>query len=131
VADFSELRVWQIAHALSVQAYRVTAKFPRSEQFGLTTQVRRAAVSIAANIAEGSGRYSSLEQARFLEFAKGSAKEVRSHLMIARDLGYLAPETQGSMDGQLQAIERMIASLTRYHRKRSQRRSSILDLPSL
>lgn len=118
MADFEKLKVWQAAHVLVLDAYRLTATFPRAEQFGLTSQVRRAAISIAANIAESAGRNQSLDQARLLQIAKGSAKEVRSHLLIARDLGFLSLEKQKAADAQLDGIERMLASLLRYHRGR-------------
>jgi len=130
VADFSELRVWKAAHAMSLEAYRVTARFPRTEQFGMISQVRRASVSIAANIAESSGRHNSLDQARFLQMAKGSAKELRSHLLIARDLGFITDEQHAACDQRVITIERMLTALIGYHRSRGQRRSSILDPPS-
>jgi four helix bundle protein len=122
--------VWQAAHAFALDAYRFTADFPRSEQFGLTSQVRRAAVSIAANIAESAGRQGDLDQARFIEIAKGSTKEIRSHLLIARDLGFLSREQQMASDSQLEFIERMLSSLVRYHKSRRHRPSSIIDPPS-
>jgi four helix bundle protein len=119
VADFEKLKVWQLAHSFVLDAYRVTASFPRTEQFGLTSQVRRAAVSIAANIAESTGRNHSLDQARFLQIAMGSAKEVRCHFLIARDLGFLPLEDQQTADVRLAGIERMLSSLLRYHRGRA------------
>jgi four helix bundle protein len=119
MADFTELKVWQAAHALALETYRFTARFPRAEQFGLTSQIRRASVSIAANIAESSGRSGSLDQARFLHIAKGSAKEVRSHLLIARDLGFLSGTEQQAADASLNGIERMLSSLLRYHKGRA------------
>jgi four helix bundle protein len=119
MAGFQELKVWQAAHAFALDVYRRTANFPRAEQFGLTSQVRRATVSIAANIAESTGRNRSLDQARFLQIAKGSAKEVRSHLLIARDLGFFLPAEHQAADTQLDDIERMLSSLLRYHRGRA------------
>ena len=118
MADFNQLKVWQAAHQLALDAYRVTGNFPRSEQFGLTSQIRRAAVSIAANIAESTGRNHSLDQARFLQIAMGSAKEVRCHFMIARDLGFLPVKDQQAADSRLAGIERMLSSLLRYHKGR-------------
>jgi four helix bundle protein len=117
MADFTKLKVWQAAHSFALDAYRITARFPREEQFGLSSQVRRAAVSIAANIAESAGRHHDLDQARLIQIAKGSAKELRSHMLIARDLGFLALEEQSTADGQLDQIERMLASLLRYYKK--------------
>jgi four helix bundle protein len=119
MADFEGLKVWQAAHALVLDAYRLSAAFPREEQFGLTAQVRRAAVSVAANIAESNGRNHGLDQARFLQIAKGSAKEVRSHLLIARDLGFLPLVEQQRADARLSDIERMLSSLLRYHKGRA------------
>jgi len=119
VADFNQLKVWQAAHAIVLDAYRLTRRFPREEQFGLTSQIRRAAVSIAANIAESAGRNGSLDQAKFLQIAKGSAKEVRSHLLIARSLGFLPSAEQQAADARLAGIERMLSSLLRYHRGRA------------
>ena len=118
MADFERLKVWQVAHALVLDAYRVTSTFPRAEQYGLTSQVRRAAVSIVANIAESTGRNHSLDQARFLQIAMGSAKEVRCHLLIARDLGFLPPKDQQAVDVRLTDVERMLSSLLRYHKGR-------------
>ena len=119
MADFEGLKVWQAAHALVLDAYRFTATFPHGEQFGLTAQIRRAAVSIAANIAESAGRNHSLDQARFLQIAKGSAKKVRSHLLIARDLRFLARSDQQDLDARLSNIERMLSSLLSYHKGRA------------
>jgi four helix bundle protein len=119
MADFGRLKVWQVAHSLVLDAYRVTAAFPRSEQFGLTSQIRRAAVSIAANIAESAGRNHSLDQARFLQIAKGSSKEVRCHFLIARDLGFLSLAEQQAADSRLNNIERMLSSLLSYHKGRA------------
>src|ERR1017187_6929762 len=119
MAEFEKLKVWQAAHAFVLDAYRFTASFPRAEQFGLTSQMRRAAISIAANIAESAGRNHSLDQARFLHIAKGSAKEIRSHLLIARDLGFLPLHEQQCADARLDNIERMLSSLLRYHKGRA------------
>jgi len=119
VGDFARLKVWQSAHSFALYAYRFTATFPLDERFGLTTQIRRAAVSIGANIAESCGRSHDADQDRFLQMAKGSAKELRSHLMIARDLGFLPAPEQHSADHQLEEIERMLTSLLRNARQKS------------
>jgi four helix bundle protein len=118
VGDFAGLKVWQAAHALALIAYRITAGFPAVERFGLTSQVRRAAVSIAANIAESCGRAHDADQARFMQMAKGSAKEIRSHLMIARDLGFLDATEQQMTDSKVEEIERMLTSLIRNARQK-------------
>jgi four helix bundle protein len=87
--DFRRLNVWKAAHVLTLQIYRETAAFPQHEQFGLTNQLRRAAVSVAANIAEGAGRGGDKEFARFLAIAVGSANEVEYLLLLSIDLGYI------------------------------------------
>src|SRR5205823_14128109 len=86
--SFRDLMVWQKAHELVLAVYRLTDSFPDREKFGLSHQMRRAAVSIPANIAEGFGKRSRAEKARFLNIAQGSVEEVRYYLILARDLGY-------------------------------------------
>src|SRR6516164_11165111 len=87
--NYEELEVWHKAHALTVQLYRETESFPRSEMFGVTSQIRRAAGSIGANLAEGCGRWTDGELARFVQIAMGSASELQNHLRLARDLEFL------------------------------------------
>ena len=86
---FKELKVWHKAHELTLAIYESTRTFPREELYGLTGQLRRSACSIAANIAEGCGRPSDGEIARFLQIARGSASETEYHVLLARDLHYL------------------------------------------
>jgi four helix bundle protein len=88
---FSKLHVWKRAHALVLAIYRETRTFPIDERFGLTAQLRRAASSVPANIAEGSKRRSDADFARFVNIAEGSLGEAEYHLILARDLGYLDP----------------------------------------
>lgn len=90
--DFKELLVWQKAHRFVLDIYQDSHGFPSDERFGLTAQLRRAAVSIASNIAEGSGREGDREFARYLSIAAGSASEAEYQVLLARDLGYLAAE---------------------------------------
>jgi four helix bundle protein len=85
--NFRELTVWQKAHELVVEIYRVSGGFPSEERFGLTVQLRKAAVSIGSNIAEGCGRGTNKDFARFLSIAAGSASEVEYQVLLARDLG--------------------------------------------
>jgi four helix bundle protein len=87
-AHFTDLMVWQKAHAFVLASYRATARFPKSETYGLTSQFRRAAVSIPANIAEGFRRKGLPEKARFLNIAQASLEECRYYLILSRDLGY-------------------------------------------
>lgn len=85
---FVDLIVWQKAHAFTLQIYGITQKFSRHEMFGLTSQMRRAAVSIAANIAEGFKKKGKLDKVRFLNISQGSLEECRYYLLLANDLGY-------------------------------------------
>ena len=87
--DFKKLRVWEVSHSVTLDVYRVTKQFPKDELYGLTSQIRRASGSIAANIAEGCGRASAADFARFLQIAMGSASELEYHLILARDLQLL------------------------------------------
>ncbi|HLF77604.1 MAG TPA: four helix bundle protein, partial [Dehalococcoidia bacterium] len=93
--DFRKLDVWDRAHKLTLSIYSVTGSYPRDEVYGLTSQTRRAASSIPANIAEGCGRESNADLARFLHIAFGSASELEYHLILARDLEYI---TQADFD---------------------------------
>lgn len=89
-ASYLDLKTWQKAMALTLDVYRCTRSFPRDEIYGLTSQIRRSAVSIPSNIAEGKGRYSQKELLQFLFRARGSLLELDTQLMIAKELGYLA-----------------------------------------
>jgi four helix bundle protein len=111
--DFRRLIVWQRAHEATLEAYRVTGTFPADERFGLVAQIRRAAASVAANIAEGCGRGTARDQARFLHVATGSAKELEYHALLARDLGVLKPEDYERLCGLAVETQRMLAALLR------------------
>ncbi len=95
-----------------MDVYKETGKFPVAEQYGLTCQLRRAAVSVAANIAEGSGRKSNQDFARFLDMAMGSAAEVRSHLLLAEGLGYTKPNDALLLSEKAHEAERMLSGLS-------------------
>src|SRR5690348_13747596 len=86
--DFRNLKVWQKAHALTLEVYRNTRDFPADERFGLTTQLRRSCASVPANLAEGCARGGDTDFARFVNIAAGSASETDYHLLLAHDLGY-------------------------------------------
>lgn len=109
--DFRDLDVWCFSHQLTLQAYRATHSFPADERFGLTSQIRRAAASVPANIAEGCGRRGNAEFHRFLQIAMGSASELEYHLLLALDLGYLDAATHASMHESATRVKRMLASL--------------------
>jgi four helix bundle protein len=95
---FSDLKVWQKSHQLVLEVYRLSDAFPSSERFGLTSQLRRAAVSVPSNIAEGAKRIHRAEYARFLNMAESSLAEAEYLLMLARDLGYLKNTLQRETD---------------------------------
>ncbi len=109
--DFKELRVWQKAHALALEIYQITRGFPKDEIYGLTSQIRRASVSVGANIAEGCGRRSDGELNRFLQIARGSAAELEYHLLLARDLKLMANDAHQSLEKKLIDVQRMLTSL--------------------
>jgi four helix bundle protein len=88
ISSFEELEVWQLAHRLVLEVYRITDGFPPSQEYGLTSQMQRAAVSVPANIAEGFKRHSGAEKIRFYNIAQGSLEELRYYFILCRDLGY-------------------------------------------
>jgi four helix bundle protein len=104
---FKDLKIWQAAVELSVEVYQSTASFPREEVYGLTSQIRRCAVSIASNIAEGSGRAGDKEFLQFLSIASGSASELETQLIIAGHLGYIETETITRICSQIEHIQNM------------------------
>jgi len=108
---FTELKVWQRSHELTLEAYRVTAGFPSAERFGLISQLRRAAASIPTNIAEGSKRESNQEYARFLNSAEGSLAETEYLVMLSRDLGFLARDSADELLKEITEIARMLNAL--------------------
>ena len=110
--DFKNLKVWRKTHELTLTVYQSTRTFPKDEIYGLTSQIRRAAASIGANIAEGCGRRSDPELRRFVQIARGSANELEYHLLLARDLRFLTPEEYGELEARILEIQRMLAALS-------------------
>ena len=109
--NYRELKVWQRAHQLTLDLYKITHSFPQYEQYGLTSQVRRAASSVGANLAEGCGRRGDAEFARFVLIAMGSASELDYHLLLARDLAFLQLKDYERLAAELAEIRRMLTSL--------------------
>ena len=109
--DFKDLRVWSKAHVMTIAIYKATKEFPREELFGITSQMRRAASSIGANIAEGTGRRSDGELTRFLHIARGSAAELEYHLLLARDLELMSTVKFDLLSVQVDEVQRMLTSL--------------------
>src|ERR1051325_3537923 len=108
--DFRNLEVWNKAHNLTLDIYRLTERFPRTEAFGLSIQLRRSVAAIATNLAEGSG-HSQLEFARFIQIAFGSACEVEYQLLLSRDLGLIAADEYDALVGRVLDIKRMLNGL--------------------
>jgi four helix bundle protein len=113
------LEVWERAVDFVVRVYKITENFPREEKFGLTSQIRRAAVSIPANIAEGAARQSSKEFSYFLSNAQGSVSELATEILIARRLGYVNEQTYRIEDDELTSIGLMILGLARSVKRRN------------
>jgi len=111
--NFKDLRVWEKAHLLVLDAYRSANGFPKQELFGLTIQICRAGASIAANIAEGCGKRGNGEFQRFLNIATGSASELEYHLQLAHDLHFLNDCVYQSLNANVVEVKRMLASLAR------------------
>jgi four helix bundle protein len=109
--DFKKLVVWQKAHLLAVDIYRVSATFPNYELYGLTSQIRRACVSIPANIAEGCGKDGDAEFCRYLRIALGSTTELEYHLLLARDLKFITNDCYKILDDHVSQIRKMLISL--------------------
>ena len=109
--DFRKLRVWEKSHQLTLAVYRLSADFPVAERYGITSQLRRASVSIPANIAEGCGRETQAEFARFLDIAMGSASEVEYSLLLANDLDLVEEVSYQPAAGQVIEVKRMLAGL--------------------
>ena len=113
IRSHRDLIVWQKAMDLVVSVYRETEAFPKTEIYGLTSQVRRAAVSVPANIAEGQGRRLAGEYIQFLAHARGSLLEVDTHLEIASRLGFVSPTTYSNLTDQLQEVRKLLNGLLR------------------
>ncbi|MFZ1072128.1 MAG: four helix bundle protein [Verrucomicrobiia bacterium] len=110
--DFRKLEVWQRSHELTLKVYELTRSFPADEKFGLTSQLRRAAVSVELNLAEGSSRGSDPDFRRFVQMAIGSASEVECQLLLARDLKFLPEARYKGLESEVQQIKRMLIRLT-------------------
>lgn len=108
--DFRELVVWQRSHALTLELYRASKSFPKDELFGLTSQIRRSASSIPANIAEGCGRDGDAELKRFLNIALGSACEVDYFILLATELKYLDASHAAALAAEALEIRRMLGT---------------------
>jgi four helix bundle protein len=107
---FQDLIVWQKSHALTLRVYTLTRRFPKEEVFGLTSQMRRAAVSVAANIAEGFSKKGRPDKARIMNISQASLEELRYYFILSRDLGYLEQSEQWT---DLDEVARMLGAYVR------------------
>ncbi|PYP56347.1 MAG: diversity-generating retroelement protein bAvd family protein [Gemmatimonadetes bacterium] len=110
---FRKLLVWQKAHQVTLRLYKETADFPSDERYGLTSQIRRSAASICANLAEGCGRQTRRDFARFAYIAVGSASELEYHLLLATDLGIIERDRYSLLEKSVVEVKRMLAGLIR------------------
>ena len=108
--NYRRFEIWQLSHELVLQVYSLTRSFPAEERYGLTSQIRRATMSVSANIAEGSGRPTSADFARFLGISLGSLSEVDYYTVAAEDLGYLDPQAALTLRTRITELRRMMAS---------------------
>lgn len=113
IKTYRDLQAWQKAFAFGLGVYEVTKTFPMEERFGLVSQLRRAAVSVSSNIAEGYGRGTTQDYIRFLRMARGSLYEIDTQLNFALDLGYISGATYEQLRGQLKESGRLLGGLIR------------------
>ena len=111
IHTFTDLKAWQHAHGLVIAIYETTRYFPKEEIFGLTSQIRRAAVSITSNIAEGFSRQTFAEKVQFYSIAQGSHTELQNQLLIARDIKYLTNDNFTQLSGQSLVVHRLLNGL--------------------
>jgi four helix bundle protein len=114
IKSFTDLKAWQVAHQLVLGIYKITLTFPSFEQRGLSDQIRRAAVSITSNIAEGFSRRTNKDKINFFHTSLGSLTEIQNQLLIARDVGYLKKEDFLSLANTSVDVSKLVNSLIKY-----------------
>jgi four helix bundle protein len=122
--NFRNLKIWQMAEDLTIDLYVLTRKFPKEELFSLTDQIRRAGISVPANIAESSGRFGVKDKIQFLMIARGSIIEIRSHISIARRLKYISDADYAKIDSLYESLTRSLNAFIRTIRETPQPSSS-------
>lgn len=113
IQSYRDLRVWQLAMDVAEKCYRLTRQFPKDELYGMTSQIRRSAASVAANIAEGHGRNGRSEYMRFLRVAQGSLKELETHLTLASRVGLVSDSAIAEVLEQSEGLGKMLRALIR------------------
>ncbi len=116
IKSFTDLQAWQVGHSIVLMVYEETRNFPRDEVFVLVSQMRRSAVSITSNIAEGFSRNSSKDKINFFVIAHGSVTELQNQLIIARDVGYITPSSWLKISENLVQVHKLISGLIKYLR---------------
>lgn len=111
IISFTDLNAWKEGHLIVIDIYRITKTFPREEMFGLTSQMRRCAVSITSNIAEGFSRRSYREKIQFFSISQGSVTELQNQLLVAHDIGYLSDAEFQNLDNRLITLHKIINGL--------------------
>ena len=111
IRDYKDLMVWQKAHMMALDVYRITKQFPSEEKFGLVRQIRRSAASVPTNISEGFARYSKKEYIQFLYICRGSLSETDYHLQLSKDLDYISCEAHKNLTQAIVEIGKMINGL--------------------
>lgn len=117
IEKFTDLDAWKEGHQLVLGIYKATESFPNSEMYGLISQMRRSAVSITSNVAEGFKRISGKEKVQFYSIAQGSLTELQNQLIIAKDVGYIREERFQALEGKSIKVQKIISGLVRYSRK--------------
>jgi len=117
--NYKELKVWQKSYALCLEIYRITARFPKEEKYGLTSQIRRSAVSIPSNISEGYGRKTTVDYIRMLYISYGSVCELETQTLLAGDLDFIEKDEWGTLKKGLAEIERMLKALIKSLEKKT------------
>jgi len=116
--SYRDLDVWQKSMRLAKRPYQITQKFPSDERFGLTNQLRRAAVSVPSNLAEGHARFGSGEFSRFISITMGSVAEIETQIFLSKDLGYITSEVTQEILAELDAIGKMLRGLAKSIQRR-------------
>ncbi len=116
ITSFTDLMAWQASHKLSLLIYKLTQSFPKTEQFGLVSQLRRAAISVTSNIAEGFGRSSQADREHFYTMASGSLYEIKSQLILARDLKYVGKDEFISVADEANTAHKLLNGLLKAHK---------------
>ncbi len=119
IKNFVDLEAWKQSKKLAVDIYTLTKKFPKEEMFGLVSQMRRAAVSVPSNIAEGFSREFPKEKTQFYAIAKGSLTELHTQVLIARDVGYLSASECGTLGSNIEQTNKLLTGLLKYTRNLS------------